>query len=404
MSPGVHTDAGGLLSGTAQFSTCPADERVIVFSQLVLRFAVLACSLVVVGATLAEEYVVSVGGQVTVSAPQTGPPPESPPTMSIRLPIPSATPSTPTPGTAPVAPSTPRKTRATPVLVSRPRILVPHPSPPPTEAPVEPSSSPFDAHSSPSTPAPASPAQVLEPVPECTPQTVSDLTVVTLNTHRSYGSGGLEKVAAELSALDPDVVLLQEVDRFYSRTGHVDQVGWFAQRLGMNSAFGANVTHGRSQYGTAILSRAPIVEQANTMLPNGQGGEQRGLLRVAIDLGRVTISVYNTHLQNRLAGLRETQARRVAGVLASDPRPRIIGGDFNAGAGTPTLDALAAHVVDSWPQAGSGPHGTGPGGSRIDYLMASPDLQPVRSSVHRGAVSDHAALRTDYALATTSSC
>lgn len=236
------------------------------------------------------------------------------------------------------------------------------------------------------------------------PQAVADLTVVTFNTHRSDGPGGLTKVALELSALDPDVVLLQEVDRFYPRTGRVDQVGWLAQRLGMNSAFGANITHGRSQYGTAILSRAPIVEQVNTFLPNAPGGEQRGLLRVAIDLGPVTLSVYNAHLQHSMAGLNETQARIVAGALASDPRPRIIGGDFNAGPRTPTLDALAAQVVDSWPRAGAGPDGTGPGGSRIDYLMASPDLQPVKSSVHRGTVSDHAALRTEYAFAAAGSC
>jgi len=197
------------------------------------------------------------------------------------------------------------------------------------------------------------------------------------------------------------VVLLQEVDRFYARTGGVDQVGWFAQRLGMHSAFGANVTQGRSQYGTAVLSRAPIVAQQNILLPNGPGGEQRGLLRATVDLGHVRVNVYNTHLQNRLVGLREAQARAVATVLAADTGPRIVGGDFNAGAGAPTLRALTAQVADAWPQSGSGPAGTGPGGSRIDYLLASTDLRPVRSSVHRGSVSDHAAVRTEYALETT---
>jgi endonuclease/exonuclease/phosphatase family metal-dependent hydrolase len=251
--------------------------------------------------------------------------------------------------------------------------------------------------SSPPTPAPP-------PEADCPPQTSRDLTVVTLNTHRSYGANGLERIATEISALDPDVVLLQEVDRYYPRTGGVDQAAWFAQRLGMHSAFGANVTRGRSQYGTAVLSRAPIVDQANTLLPNAPGGEQRGLLRVAIDLGHATISVYNAHLQNRLAGLREAQARAVATVLATDPRPRIIGGDFNAGPGTRTLGPLSTHVVDSWPESGSGPGGTVRGGSRIDYLMASRDLRPVESSVHRGSVSDHAAVRTRYDVAAVGSC
>ena len=59
----------------------------------------------------------------------------------------------------------------------------------------------------------------------------------------------------EIRSLDPDIVLLQEVDRFHGRTGGIDQVAYFADALGMQGTFSPNVVQGSGQYGTAILSR-----------------------------------------------------------------------------------------------------------------------------------------------------
>ncbi len=229
-----------------------------------------------------------------------------------------------------------------------------------------------------------------------------DIRVVNFNTHRSFG--GIGTVAAEISALDPDIVLLQEVDRFHGRTGGVDQVAYFADALGMESAFGANVTSGSGQYGTAILSRFKILNNENYLLPNAPGGEQRGLLRAGVEIGGQEVRIYTTHLQNKLVSLRESQARYVANILASEQLPIILGGDMNATANTATLAPLRAQVVDVWESVGSGPEGTGPNGSRIDFLLASPAIVPQRAQALRSAISDHARVYADLVVPAATEC
>ena len=226
--------------------------------------------------------------------------------------------------------------------------------------------------------------------------------MVSFNTHRSFG--GIATVAQEIRSLDPDIVLLQEIDRFHGRTGGVDQVAYFADALGMQGAFSPNVVQGNGQYGTAILSRFEILDSGRFPLPNSAGGEPRGLQWAGVEVGGQEVRVYNTHLQNKLVGLREAQARHVAGILAGEEQPAILGGDMNATANTPTLGPLLAQLVDAWPVAGSGPEGTGPNGSRIDFVMASPTLEPQGAQTLRSAVSDHARVVVDYVVPASTDC
>jgi endonuclease/exonuclease/phosphatase family metal-dependent hydrolase len=228
-----------------------------------------------------------------------------------------------------------------------------------------------------------------------------EIRVLDFNTHRSYG--GIGTVAAEIAAVDPDIVLLQEIDRFKGGTGNIDQAAYFAQALGMDYAFGANVTSGNGEYGVAILSRFKILGSQNYLLPNGPGGEQRGLLGVGVEVGGQEVRIYNTHLQNKLDGLREAQARHVAGILANEDNPMILGGDMNATVNTATLAPLTNLLVDAW-SVGSGPEGTGPNGSRIDFLLASPTIKPQRAQVLRSSISDHARLYADFVVPAATDC
>ena len=228
-----------------------------------------------------------------------------------------------------------------------------------------------------------------------------EIRVLDFNTHRSYG--GIATVAAEIAAVDPDIVLLQEIDRFKGGTGNIDQAAYFADALGFDHVFGANVTSGNGEYGVAILSRFKILGSENYLLPNHPGGEQRGLLGVGVEIGGQEVRIYNTHLQNKLPGLREAQARHVAGILANEENPIILGGDMNATISTPTLAPLTAQLVDAW-SVGSGPEGTGPNGSRIDFLLASPTIVPQRAAVLRSAISDHARLYADFVVPASTDC
>ena len=90
------------------------------------------------------------------------------------------------------------------------------------------------------------------------------LTVVTFNIHSGIGRNGLQlaQVAGEIAAVEPDVVLLQEVDQNRLRSRFVDEADYLAALLGMEHVFASNVERDGlragdpvSDYGTAVLTR-----------------------------------------------------------------------------------------------------------------------------------------------------
>src|SRR5262249_26146492 len=165
------------------------------------------------------------------------------------------------------------------------------------------------------------------------------LTVVSYNIRSGHGPAAphgpgdeqLGLVTQAIKLWGADVVLLQEVDVNRALSGFVNIPKVLADALGWHYAFGANVVRpGNSQYGTAILSRYPIVEQSNTPLPNRPGMQQRGLLHVVIAPHGHQISLYDTHLQNTSSSMRDAQMRAIAPILAADPLPLVLGGDLNS--------------------------------------------------------------------------
>ena len=146
-------------------------------------------------------------------------------------------------------------------------------------------------------------------------------------------------MAAVVRSARPDVVGLQEVDRSWSRSGGADQAAELGRLLGMRSHFVATLDcaasdregDGLCQYGTAILSRFPIVPGSarRYRLPARTGEEPRVVARVAIDVRGRVVDVFNTHLSYREA----TRSRQVAVVkrlLRFDRRPFVLTGDLNA--------------------------------------------------------------------------
>ncbi|MEP9381357.1 endonuclease/exonuclease/phosphatase family protein [Nocardioides cheoyonin] len=238
------------------------------------------------------------------------------------------------------------------------------------------------------------------------------LTVMTFNIHGGVRVTAphrfdLDRIAAEIEAARPDVVLLQEVDRFRSRSGDLDVPGVLGKRLGMTSAFGFNVRHGAvGQYGTAILSRYPIEETKNVPLPRPAGTQQRGLLLARISVSGQQVDIYDTHLENTSATARRLQMLRVRQLLAGVDHPVVLGGDLNSVPGSDVLRIATGFLRDSWAEVGTGPGATHGGRHhlRIDYLLHNSWLRPLTAQVRPSAVSDHRALRVGYALWSQAGC
>jgi endonuclease/exonuclease/phosphatase family metal-dependent hydrolase len=232
----------------------------------------------------------------------------------------------------------------------------------------------------------------------CVGQSDVTMNVLTFNIHSGLGPRGLnlEQIAREIESWDPDVVLMQEVDRLRHHSGGIDQPAWLAERLGMEYAYGANESPGNGQIGNATLSRYPIVDQTNTHLPHQPGLRDallRGLLRTRIQVGETVVSIFNTHLQPSYDSLKLAQMRVVAQIVAADPQPKLLGGDFNATSAGAVLALARPFLSDAW-AVGVGPDGTSPNGhkGRIDFVLHSSEFVPEAARTIDSAVSDHRAV------------
>src|SRR5262245_49175930 len=109
----------------------------------------------------------------------------------------------------------------------------------------------------------------------------------------------MQMVVDELRRLTPDVVALQEVRVIPGELPN--QAETLAAACGLHHAFASAATAGKADdWGLAILSRGPVLEQASIDLPDPESGERRILLSARVDTGAGPLWVHDTHLNYRL--------------------------------------------------------------------------------------------------------
>lgn len=171
------------------------------------------------------------------------------------------------------------------------------------------------------------------------------LRVVTFNLRHgttAQGKRSLEQQAALLRSHNPDLILLQELDEYTCRSGVEDQLRSVSTITGLQySARAANLSYEGGWYGTAVLSRHPLTQCANYLVPStwtegplrGEDGrehlpEQRSVLCCVVLTPEGPVAAANTHasmdMTERISGVETALrwARRQHG-------PAVIGGDFN---------------------------------------------------------------------------
>ena len=168
------------------------------------------------------------------------------------------------------------------------------------------------------------------------------LRVVTLNIHKGLSHFNRRMVIHELrdglTALDPDVVFLQEVQglnqRFTLRfnTCPIEPQHEFLAGDRWQPVYGCNAVYDHGHHGNAILSRFPFVSFENHDVSDHRF-ERRGLLHcvVAVPRWRRNLHLVCVHLSLHERG-RSRQLEAISGrleELASRDVPIIIAGDFN---------------------------------------------------------------------------
>jgi endonuclease/exonuclease/phosphatase family metal-dependent hydrolase len=173
-------------------------------------------------------------------------------------------------------------------------------------------------------------------------QNVDTLRVLTYNIHHAEGMDeivDLERIAALIRAVDPDLVALQEIDSVTTRTGAVDQAAELGRLTGLAHLFGSFMSYQGGAYGMALLSRWPIAGSQNLRLPDGD--EPRTALSAMVTSPRTGQSVrfVGVHLY-RTVEERLAQATRLQEFLESESSPTILAGDFNSTPGSAVMSLL----------------------------------------------------------------
>lgn len=190
------------------------------------------------------------------------------------------------------------------------------------------------------------------------------LRVLSYNIHKCIGGVDRKydpsRVVEVIGKLDPDVVMLQEVDSKVPRSNHDHQSDVLGELLGMkHRTWYPNVkVRGGGEYGNAILSKYPIVESTNidlTMRFKKARSVLHAVLRIRHEDVDRTMHVFNMHL-----GLaRYERKAQLAKFLDSHPfqtlhheTPIVVGGDLNDvyGGLNELLEPAGFHSPDKRPR------------------------------------------------------
>jgi endonuclease/exonuclease/phosphatase family metal-dependent hydrolase len=262
--------------------------------------------------------------------------------------------------------------------------------------------------------------------------------IVTWNIQNGRGCDGvadLARIARVAKAMgESDVLCFQEIARRDPAFGDgSDQVAALEGLFpGFQAIFGPTLVRGERQYGNMILSRLPVLQVFNHLLPHPAEGGIKHMQRQAVEAVVQTrggpLRVVTTHLEYYSAAHRAAQVARLRAIQEevaenaaspakpapspydSVPRPAslVLCGDFNIQPDDPEYRQLfQPPLLDAWRAARPGepdPLSTGlhdrvqwpKGGHCRDYFAVTPDVARRIASIEMDAAtdaSDHQPLR-----------
>jgi len=130
--------------------------------------------------------------------------------------------------------------------------------------------------------------------------------IITWNIKAAYASSNrtredyiktLSLIGDFLSKFQPDIVLLQEVDRGCARSCAIDEAKFLAEYLDMNCIMGSAMDYQGGQYGLATLHKFQTKSSKAISLGLGSDGKEEMIcLSFEFEIARKTLFVLNTHI------------------------------------------------------------------------------------------------------------
>lgn len=232
--------------------------------------------------------------------------------------------------------------------------------------------------------------------------------ILLWNIHNAIGVDDLfdlDRLAQDIITQDPDIIGLNEVDTRLLKTASIDIASYLAHKLNMYYVYGPTLY---KHYGNLILSKYPITFAQIIQLPTiASDGQPRSLIKTKILVNSSTWTIYNTHLSTDSED-RLVQVPFIIGEIDKEPsfERTVWMGDLNLEPSSIEYDlinsSLPLNFTDTFRFLNSDPGYTGDFDDnlqpqkRIDYILCSPDLIPITSSVYCSIGSDHCAVITQF--------
>ncbi len=211
-----------------------------------------------------------------------------------------------------------------------------------------------------------------------------ELNVITFNIRHGKGMDdvvSLERIIDEIKQSSPDIIGLQEVDRYNPRSGFKDQMKELGDALDMFWVFSPSLNFGLTQYGNAILSHYPIISSDVIVLPSVN--ETRTLVYADILIGTKKLRVYNTHLGVSTAD-RKQQMPIIWEAIQSTEKRALLLGDLNM----TITHSLMSDLNEFWNKAEPG-QPTLQSGIEVDYIFYNFDVTSIKAWTQPTLSSDH---------------
>lgn len=165
------------------------------------------------------------------------------------------------------------------------------------------------------------------------------LRIMSYNVHNALGMDGkrdYKRIADIISASNPDIVALQELDSMTHRNNNIDALERIARGINMNYIFGSAIDYDGGKYGIGIISKEKPLNVRRVPLP---GREEVRVLLIAEYEKYIFLA---THL-SLTSDDQKTSVEIILKEVASMKKPVFMAGDMNSVPSSKSQTILRKH-------------------------------------------------------------
>ncbi len=167
--------------------------------------------------------------------------------------------------------------------------------------------------------------------------------------HRANGKIDMDLLAEIINEQKPDLVALQEIDKFVNRSGEIDIIAELGKRTGLHGFFGKYRNYKEGEYGAGILSGFPVENFTTVPAYTSPKGSFRTYNFAKVKIAKDEYIYFSSiHLQHKFPKDRFIQAGELLNYYKTTLKesPLILAGDFNATPNSEEMKLMFEHFAE----------------------------------------------------------